>query len=194
MNPASLDLTAPSALIFAICVAIVDLRTHCIPNVLVLTGAVLAFAMGAEAAGASGVVECVSGMLTGLALFLPLYVMRGMSAGDVKAMAATGAFLGLEGTVLAAALTLLVGALIAVTLLIAHRESAAIGALKHRLFALFGALPAGFRAGTQPPAAHSVGPDRRFPYGIAIAVGTVIALVWLDRLPATPYLETMGMY
>jgi len=192
MNPAGFDLTAPGALLFALCVAVVDLRTHRIPNVLVLTGAALALAMSAGVAGAAGILASVTGVLTGFALFLPLYVLGGMSAGDVKAMAAVGAFLGFEGTALAAALTLVVGGLIAIVLLVAHRESAAFAALKHRLFALAATLPAGLRISLQPSAA-AVGADRRYPYGIAIAVGTLVALVWLDRLPARPYLETMGM-
>ncbi len=42
----------------------------------------------------AGLVVWALGWLTGLLLFLPFYMLRGMAAGDVKLMAAVGAWLG----------------------------------------------------------------------------------------------------
>src|ERR1700751_1600311 len=74
-----------------------DLHSRRIPNWLVLTGLTLALAVrlgGARAA--QGYSAWGLGLLTGGGLFLPLYLLRGMGAGDVKLMAMVGAFVGPE--------------------------------------------------------------------------------------------------
>jgi prepilin peptidase CpaA len=144
-------------LIFVAVAAIVDLRTRLIPNVLTLSAAALGLVLNLSQTGGAGAVASGAGLLIGLAAFLPFYLAGGFGAGDVKAMAAVGTFLGPKGALLAATCTLLVGGLGALIVLAALRWKAARG-----------------HSGWRPSEAGR----HRFPYGLAIACGTALSLGW----------------
>ncbi|HXE12301.1 MAG TPA: prepilin peptidase [Bryobacteraceae bacterium] len=74
--------------------AIYDLRFRRIPNWLNLSGLMLGFALNAVCFHLVGAKNAGEGMLLALAVYLPLYLLRGMGAGDVKLMAAVGALVG----------------------------------------------------------------------------------------------------
>jgi prepilin peptidase CpaA len=65
-----------------------------------------------------------TGALTGLLLFLPMYLLRGMGAGDIKLMATIGAFAGPLLTLQIAAGTCLAGGALSLGYLSAPRQSA----------------------------------------------------------------------
>jgi len=94
--------TAP-LMVLAGVFAIVDLRTHRIPNALTVSAAVVGLVWSLWANGSSGALASCAGLLSGLGVLLPFYLAGGLGAGDVKAMAAIGTFLGPKGAVLAAA-------------------------------------------------------------------------------------------
>ena len=72
-----------------------DLRARRIPNWLVASAIALALPLQIGAYGLlNGSMSWICGMLIGLTLFLPGYLMRMMGAGDVKLMAAIGALAG----------------------------------------------------------------------------------------------------
>ena len=71
-----------------------DIRTRRIPNALTLGAPVLALAVHLYMNGMDGGIDTLSGWALGLALFLPLFALGGMGAGDVKLLAAIGAWLG----------------------------------------------------------------------------------------------------
>ncbi len=73
---------------------IADLRTRRIPNVLTFSAAVIAVLFHAATGGWAAVGSSVSGWLLGVHLFFPMFALRGMGAGDVKLLAAVGAWLG----------------------------------------------------------------------------------------------------
>jgi prepilin peptidase CpaA len=102
--------------------------------------------------------------------------VRGFGAGDVKAMAAAGAFLGAESALLAAAFTLMAGGLLGLMVLL---RTAGPAAAFYRLLG-FAAAPGSFMRGTMDP--NTTQPRQRFPYGSAIAVGVLAALLWSGRL------------
>lgn len=150
-------------LAFVSAVAVVDLRTRRIPNRLALTGAVCGLASNLASAGAPGALISGAGLLVGLAAFLPFYLLRGMGAGDVKAMAAIGAFVGAKGTLVAAGWTLVAGG-IAALLIVATRWA----------LPLLVSAAGGGAAGRRPtPDVRS----RRFAYGLPIACGTIASLL-----------------
>lgn len=75
-----------------------DARSRRIPNYLTLTAALsgLGFQFGAH--GWSGLGQGVLGLGVGFALMVGFYLKGGMGAGDVKALAALGAWLGPSST------------------------------------------------------------------------------------------------
>jgi prepilin peptidase CpaA len=75
--------------------AVTDLALRKIPNVLVLSGLLLALVLHGLAGPPWALLsQWLAGLLAGFFLFLPLYLLRGMAAGDVKLMAMVGAFTG----------------------------------------------------------------------------------------------------
>ena len=81
-----------------------DLRTRRIPNRLVLWGTVGGVVLNSmlpagaglfqQPFGGLGLLQSLAGAAAGLALLLPMYLLRALGAGDVKLMAMCGAFLG----------------------------------------------------------------------------------------------------
>ena len=88
-----------------------DLRRHRIPNLLVVLGLVLGLAGQAYAGGISGLGDGALGMLIGFGVFLPLYALGGMAAGDVKLMAMVGSFLAPHPALWTAFFSLIAGGL-----------------------------------------------------------------------------------
>ncbi len=78
-----------------VCVAAVtDILYERIPNWLSLPMAMAAIILHAAAGGLAGLATGVGGFLTGFALLIGLYALGGTGAGDVKLLAAVGAFTG----------------------------------------------------------------------------------------------------
>src|SRR5215471_12693389 len=71
-----------------------DLRSHRVPNLLNLAGLIAGLALQTYTAGLHGLGDGLLGACVGLACFAPLYLLKGMGAGDVKLLAAVGAVLG----------------------------------------------------------------------------------------------------
>lgn len=165
----------PLALLFAVLVAaiVTDLRTTKVPNEISLGGCVLGLACGAALAGWAGLLNSGAGLLMGFAALLPLYVLKGMGAGDVKLMAATGSFLGPALTLDTVLYTFLVGGLLALVVIV-H----AIGptdwlrqlaeSFKHLL------LRRVWVGG--PRSAGTMVRKLRFPYALAIGLGAALAI------------------
>jgi prepilin peptidase CpaA len=76
-----------------------DMKTKKIPNYLTLGTAVAGLAYNLVGRGLPGLAEGILGMLLGFAFLILPYLMGGMGAGDVKALAALGAWLGPKLTV-----------------------------------------------------------------------------------------------
>ena len=93
-----------------------DLRTRRIPNWLTFGAAAAALAFHASQNGASGLLMSVSGWALGVALFLPMFVLRGLGAGDVKLLAALGAWLGPKAVMFVALYSTLAGGVLAIIL------------------------------------------------------------------------------
>jgi prepilin peptidase CpaA len=76
-----------------------DIRTRRIPNALTFGSALAAFVYMGLTSGLSGLATAGEGWIVGFALFFPFFALRGMGAGDVKLLAALGAWLGPSETV-----------------------------------------------------------------------------------------------
>jgi prepilin peptidase CpaA len=90
------DLLLP--LLLSLAVAWMDLRTRRIPNYLTLGGAAAGLGYQLGYHGWPGLADSLAGLVLGLALLLFPYLKGGMGGGDVKALAALGAWLGFTCT------------------------------------------------------------------------------------------------
>jgi len=88
------DLTILAASIFFLLICIVDTVYSRIPNLACLLFLLTGLGHHLFSAGASGLLFSALGILTGFSLLFLPYLMGGMGAGDVKALAALGALLG----------------------------------------------------------------------------------------------------
>ena len=98
--------------------ACTDLRWRRIPNGLTLGTALVGLALNVWLTGASGGVTALLGLLLGLALLLPFYVLRAVGAGDVKLLAALGAVLGPQALIAVALYGAVVGGLMSAVILL----------------------------------------------------------------------------
>jgi prepilin peptidase CpaA len=81
-------------LVLSVWMAWGDVKTRRIPNYLTLGTALAGLGFQAGLHGWSGLASGLLGMGLGFAFLIAFYVMGGMGAGDVKALAALGAWLG----------------------------------------------------------------------------------------------------
>src|SRR5215472_8664356 len=82
-----------------------DLRTRHIPNWIPVAGAALGFGLHVWNDGLVGAFTSLGGAALGLGVFLPLYILGGMGAGDVKLFSAVGALVGPQALVVVFVLT-----------------------------------------------------------------------------------------
>lgn len=75
-----------------------DLRTRKIPNYLTLGAALAGLLYNLAVSGLSGLMSGILGLFLGFGFLILPYILGGMGAGDVKALAALGAWLGPFGT------------------------------------------------------------------------------------------------
>lgn len=74
--------------------AVFDLKQRRVPNWLTLVGIIAGFALNGFVAGTAGLLVSLVGFGLAMLIYFPLYLLRGMGAGDVKLMAAVGAIAG----------------------------------------------------------------------------------------------------
>jgi prepilin peptidase CpaA len=81
-------------LAIAAAACITDVTTRRIPNVLTFGAAAGALIVRGSLFGTAGVVDAAAGWLIGFLILFPLFFVRGLGAGDVKLVAALGAWVG----------------------------------------------------------------------------------------------------
>lgn len=107
----------------AVVAALYDWRSRRIPNLLVAAIALLGLAVVASTLGFSRLpIALGTGVAAGLAC-MPLYVVRGLSAGDVKLIAATSVWWSLTQLLIALVAIALCGALLAIGYLCFSRDT-----------------------------------------------------------------------
>jgi prepilin peptidase CpaA len=171
-----------------------DVRARRIPNAIVFPGALMALGLHAllpsgaglfsAPMGGLGILSGLGGLALGLAMLMPMYIMRLMGAGDVKLMAMVGAFVG-AGQVLAVGLTtLLLGGLLALAFAACQRRlGRLVGNAYHMaLHSAYSALAGDAVAPVAPPDAAS----GRLPYALAIAGAGLASALWLQAFGELP--------
>jgi prepilin peptidase CpaA len=152
--------------------AAIDIRTRRIPNVLTFGGAAAAFAYFAFTGGMNGLGQSAGGWATGIGLFLPIFLLGGMGAGDVKLLGAVGAWLGPTETLHCALYSVLAGGVLGLIVALRHRY------LRQAFQNVWGLIGYWRAAGIQRAPGMSLDDAKgpRLAYGAAILTGTVAAV------------------
>jgi prepilin peptidase CpaA len=168
-NQSDLVILAASAYFFLICAS--DTVHSEIPNALSLSLALIGLLYNIGHYGLPGVLFAGMGTLTGLALLVLPFLMGGMGAGDVKALAALGALLGPAATFQVFLYMGLIGGALG---LLFHLLAMDIKAEIRRMTEIFknAYLTRDYRA--LKPASSRL----RFPYATAIAFGFFAFARW----------------
>ncbi|HWZ48645.1 MAG TPA: A24 family peptidase [Herbaspirillum sp.] len=157
--------------------AVVDYRSHRIPNWLVLSGMLFGviYNLAFPPFPHVNVLWPLEGMVMGFSVFLPLYLLGAMGAGDVKLMAMVGAIVGPVEMLWVLPLTMIAGGVLSILLVLVRGTA---GRMLRNLTTLFrlGFLNAisGARPDLHIEAGASAG---KLPYGVAIAIGAIGYLV-----------------
>lgn len=146
-----------------------DWREHRIYNKLLFPAFLLALLLQTVQGGIFGLVNSLFGAAVGFALLLIPYFLGGMGAGDVKLLTVIGAFGGAQFVLISFLYGSIVGGLISLYLLVRCKQLD--NTLKHLL--LFFPI---FKNQRQDYGFTDNMRQAKFPYGIAIALGTLIAL------------------
>lgn len=149
----------------------IDGRELKVPNwitfPMILSGLVYSACIG----GLGGFGAGILGMCVGLLTLLPLYSVGGMGAGDVKLMAGIGAWLGWEITFAAFCVSTVVGAVMAVVMVLWNRS------MKHH-YENFLLILSEWMVIKNPYELSRIAAQRKptmmlLPYGIPICIGTI---------------------
>ena len=171
---AALSSTLAALLIVAIAT---DLRSRRIPNVLVAVGLGLGLAgrlLDPGSLAVEALITFFKGSGTGLLVLMPLYLMRACGAGDVKLMAMVGGFVGPAVVLDAALWTLVSGGVLSLVFMLGRGVAAqTIENIRFLLTDLMVRARSGGGARLAPLATTAA----RLPYAVAIAAGTLIAVL-----------------
>jgi prepilin peptidase CpaA len=151
-----------------------DVRTRRIPNALTFTAAAVGLLAVTVIHGGQGTVASAAGLLAGLVVFFPLFVLRGLGGGDVKLMGALGAWLGTSMVFGVAFYTALAGGALALALMVRHRYGGQ--AIRNLWLLLMHWRVFGMRPLDSLTLDTSAGP--KLPYALPIAAGLSLAF-WL---------------
>ena len=115
-----MTLTSIIALSVAGTACVTDLRNRRIPNLLTFGAAIAALVFAGITGGWSALLFAAAGWLVGAAVFFLPFALGGLGAGDVKLLAALGAWLGPYDTIWLALFTGIAGGIAAVVVALAN--------------------------------------------------------------------------
>ena len=162
-----------------------DCRFRRIPNFLTFGAALGALVLHALFSGPQGLWFALGGLGAGFVFLIPGYALGKTGAGDVKLVAAVGAFLGPAGAAVAAAASLFAGAIVALGFALFARGRRPWARYRLMLRCL---LTTGQRVYLPPPADDVMA--KSFPMAPAIAVGAGVG-TWYYLQGLAP-LATVG--
>lgn len=155
----------PTVVVLAVA-TFTDLRSRRIPNWLVFPFLALGFIAPAIAHGKHALVESLEGFALGLLVYGALAIFGGMGMGDVKLVAAIGAWVGPRQLIFAMVLTAMIGGLMAL---------GSVGLRKYRNWKEREQRAAEVEGGAPVQTAASDPFLQKIPYAPAIALGTLLS-------------------
>ena len=159
----------------AIFVIYFDVRYRRIPNVLVLATLIAGISINTFFSGFQGTLSSVEGFALAFFPMLLMHIFGALGAGDVKLFGAVGAVIGVGLVPLAFVVVVMLGAVLAIYTML--RAGTVMTTLHGVLRIFVGILP-----GWEMPR-FAMSPDRRhtIPYGVAIMLGSLIAVAVFQR-------------
>jgi len=151
--------------------AVVDYRTRKIPNWLTVSAALAGIGYSALAPDGIGLAWSLAGLATGFSLLLLPWLLGGGGMGDVKMLAALGAWLGPLGILIAFGLGSVLAAMGMMLVLTASMLRDGFSRTRRRYVAAGG----GAASAAVPPARR----QRVLPFAVPMAVSTFLFLGWL---------------
>lgn len=152
-----------------------DITRNKIYNFVVFPAMVLGILINGFFDGFSGIIQSLEGMLLGMAFLIIPYALRGIGAGDVKFLGAIGAIMGPGFTFNAFLFSAIAGGIISLAIMLSDKN------LRYKLKAVFltflsmlGIIPKGLNLLENLDSPVKKG---RFPYGVAITFGTLLAFL-----------------
>lgn len=152
---------------------VTDLRSSKIPNWLTISATASGLLGHLLSNGLSGLMFSTKGFGLGMAMFLVLYIVGAMGAGDVKLLAAVGSLIGAEGVLSASIMAMLLGGLYAIAMMMSHcgvRESF------NRMLTIFKSCV--FMPGSLSAFTPVKGPPQ-LRYALVIGLGTLMSQ-WME--------------
>ena len=151
--------------------AVCDVRGARIPNWLTYGSLVAGLAVRAVW-GWTGVKSGLIGLLAGGGIFYLLFLLGGMGGGDVKLMAAVGAWAGGSQTVVVLIASAIAGGILSVGYMIFYRR------VRMTLLNVMELVRHHLTSGIRPHPIMNIreGGALRIPYGLAVAIGTLFCL------------------
>jgi len=151
--------------------ACTDCRMHRVPNYITVPTAILGLAYHIFAQTGAGLWLSVAGFGVGFGLLFIPWLFGGSGMGDVKLLAALGAWLGPTWLLVAFGLSMLIASSLALTMLLS-------GMLEKGLWRTKREFSGALRPTTDHPAAKRQ-PRRVLPFAVPLALATWVVLVWL---------------
>ena len=169
----------------ALIAAVTDVRTFKVYNLLTIPLMISGVVYHVVTNGADGFVQSLGGILFGVGILLLPFLMGGMGAGDVKLLAAVGAWLGMPLTLYVFIVSGLASGLCAILMVtFQHSFSEALINVQIMWFRLDSFVR---HLGSDEWMERVVPPqDRRrrvIPYGAMVAFGIFAVLIWVSVLP-----------
>ncbi|QDU31030.1 Type IV leader peptidase family protein [Anatilimnocola aggregata] len=158
---------------FVTAAAVTDYRTRKIPNWLTVPAAILGLAYHSFAPGGFGPLTALAGFAVGFVLLLLPWILGGGGMGDVKLLAALGAWLGPLYILVAFALGTCFASTMAMALMLSSVITSGVSATQRQY------LTAGASGGTSTGPGKAKKPKRFLPFVIPVAMGTWLVLAWM---------------
>lgn len=160
--------------------AVIDGMKLKVPNWLTFHFAAGGLAFSAWMGGWHGLMFSFAGLSLGLALLMPLHMIGGMGAGDVKLLAGVGAWMGPVIVIWAFVATAVAGGVIAIGMIVWSGEY-----IRH--LAMFQTIGNEILTIRNPAKLSEIAAERKprmklLPYGIPMAVGSIAYFAWMGLL------------
>lgn len=162
-------------LLIVIPAALFDLKQRRVPNWITLPGLALAIALNSFLFGTEGLWLSLKGLGFAFLIYFPLYLLRGMGAGDVKLMGAVGAASGPANWLGIFFLTAIFGGISA--LIVVASKGRLRRTFQNIWFIILSLMHRQSPAEANPQLDVKSGEGLRLPHAVAIAFGTIVFLI-----------------